>query len=55
MKKQYKTSSELIQALSQKAGYWIIRNGFISEEVSLHIARQYLGKRYNKAQVLGIL
>jgi hypothetical protein len=54
MKRQYKTSSGLIQALSQKAVHWIIRNGFISEDVSLHIARHYLGKQYNKANISNV-
>jgi hypothetical protein len=31
--------------------YWIVRHGFISEEESLCIARQYLGKRHNRANI----
>jgi hypothetical protein len=42
-----KTIPRLIRALRLKAHYWIVRKGFIPEEESLCIARQYLGKHYN--------
>ena len=51
MKKRYKTIPGLIRALHLKAIYWIVRHGFISEEESLRIARQYLGKTYNKTNI----
>ncbi len=51
MKKRYKTIPGLIRALHLKAIYWIIRHGYIPEEESLRIARQYLGKHYNRATI----
>lgn len=51
MKRRYKTPQGLTQALSLKAPFWIVRNGFISEEESLQIARKYLGKRFNETNI----
>jgi hypothetical protein len=51
MKKRYKTIQGLIRALHLKAHYWVVRNGFIPEEESLCIARQYLGKHYNEKNI----
>lgn len=51
MKKRYKTIPGLIRALHLKAIYWIIRHGYVPEEESLRIARQYLGKHYNRTTI----
>jgi hypothetical protein len=51
MKRRYQTIKGLIRALHLKAIYWIVRHGFILEEESLQIARQNLGKRYNKTNI----
>jgi transposase-like protein len=51
MKKRYKTISGLTRALHLKGIYWIVRHGLISEEESLRIARQNLGKQYNKTNI----
>jgi len=53
-KKRYKTIPGLIRALHLKAVYWIVRHGFISEDESLRIARHYLGKHYNKTNILTV-
>ena len=51
MKKRYKTIPGLIRALQLKSIYWIVRNGRISEEKSLRIARQYLGRNYTRTTI----
>ncbi|MBU7047211.1 MAG: hypothetical protein HXS54_12330 [Theionarchaea archaeon] len=54
MKKRYKTIPGLICALKLKSIYWIVRNGFISEEKSLRIARQYLGRYYDRTTIYNV-
>jgi transposase-like protein len=51
IKKQYKTRKGLEQALHQKAVYWVVRHGFISQEYSLELARKYLGNHYDNQNI----
>jgi hypothetical protein len=51
MKKRYKTIPGLIRALQLKSIYWVVRHGYISEEKSLRIARQYLGRNYTRTTI----
>jgi hypothetical protein len=50
-KNQHKTAEGLLQALNQKAVFWVIRNGFISKEDSLKIARKNLSTTYDNATI----